>query len=236
MFKKSLLILISAMYCSISFSQNYSIQIGANHSWLQFKESFINEMNNQKFNPGFSVGGFYNYELNESFSLNSGIRLFSTGMKSAYGEQDFSNEQGDKTTYSAEAVLTHYYIGIPLQFGYNLFEQFVIYINFEPVIQTKTTQYSKYNYKHTSGSMSYENTNETNTNITKDMNRFNLLVGGGIRYFFTIDQMKLGASGQMNFGLFPGAKEEKHYLDSNSYYEYAVWGTREVSLNFELYF
>jgi len=204
-----LLVLISKQL----IASDFGISLGINHSWLVYKA--IPNIDNE-FNPGYSIGLSNTLSIEQNLYFSYGIRFFNIGR---YDEIEFNN-------YKEKVHLNHIYISFPVKFGYRIFKKLEPFVNVEPGLQIK----SYYYYKNSASVVE-----ETKT-ITDEMNRFNLFVGFGLKYFLIIKNQKFGISGLINYGLIRVSKDEKYDVTENSSRSWAEWETREILLNFEYYF
>ena len=98
-------------------------------------------------------------------------------------------------------------------------------MNVEPALQI----HSKYRQESNDAVM-----NETRT-ITDEMNRFNLFIGIGFKYLFTLGKHELCIRGLINFGLFRISKDKLFDVTPDSARGWVDWRAREVLLNLEYY-
>lgn len=236
--KNILIISLLSLLSVTGFSQNLSIHAGLTHSWLTMQDSELDKKYSRNYNPGFDLGLFYKYHINESFYLNSGVRYFRIGEDYSYSFKE--TPVNYIYEYRSEGILSHYYLSMPIQLGYNIMEKFSAYVNIEPGIHVKGTDIgtgsSKEEYTGNGNHYINEYSSGWNQNISSYMNKFNLFMGVGARYEFEMLQMQFGVSGQMNFGLISVPKKGKQQFASNVTVEFPEWKTKEISVTAEVYF
>lgn len=220
-------------------SQEYMFHAGMTHSWITYKDSEIEKQYSRKFNPGFDFAFFYKQNITEIYYLNVGMRYFRAGDKSTFSFKDQYMENYF-FEYNSEGTLTHDYISFPIQICYNLTENISPFINIEPAIHIKSVDKGTFTIRaeNTSEGMysSDEESGNYNQILTPYMNKFNFFIGCGIRYIFEFEQIKLGLSGQVNFGILRVTKDGEQSLFGGDSIEYPEWRTQEISAKFEIYF
>lgn len=189
---------------------DFSINAGANHSWLVYPDMPIIK---NDFRPSYSVGINFRQPIFQDCNAVLGLRLFNVG-----------RHEEIKTNVSTEQVdMNHTYIGIPLKVEYQLLERFYPFISIESCFQV-LSDYKTFNL---------EVRNVTRT-ITKEMNTFNLLIGFGLKYLIPIKQHQFGICGQLNYGLLRVPKKGM-FNDAVGPYSWEDWRIREVVVYVEYY-
>jgi len=209
--KISLILLLGFIPIQI-FASEFSLNIGVNNSWLVYPD--LDELENE-FNPSFSIGINFNQNIFNNFNFCYGIRFFNVGR---YDKIKFNTTE-DKVD------INHKYLSLPIKIGYQIYNNFIPFINIEPGLQIHS------NINHTN-SLSL---NENRT-ITDEMNTFNLFTGIGIKYIFEINQQKISVSGLINFGLLRVSKDEQFDVMAGSSRGWSDWRTREILINIGYYF
>ena len=201
-------------------AQNYSINIGVNHSWFYFPNPELDLLKNE-FNPSYSIGMNSNHLFRQKFDLSYGIRFFNVGR---YDE--ITSKSNLLYPEIKETVNTnHYYISFPFKSGYKIKWNLIPFINIEP------------------GVLIYSDLEHTNSiagdekrTITNEMNTFNIFVGAGLKYIFNIRSQKVSISSLLNFGLLRVSKDKDYDVTETSSRSWVDWRTREILLNIEYYF
>jgi outer membrane protein with beta-barrel domain len=210
--RKIVLIFILGIFPSQLFANNFSVNLGINHSWLVYPDIDLLE---NEFKPSFSIGINSTQEIFKNFDLTYGIRFFNVGR---YDELK-------SNTIEETVDINHKYISLPIKIGYKINNSFIPFINIEPGVQI----YSKID--QTNSLVPKEN-----MTITDEMNTFNLFTGIGLKYQFEINQQIFSVSGLINFGLLRVSKDEKFDVTTGSSRGWADWRTREILINFGYYF
>lgn len=219
----SKLILLIVIFITSSLNlraQNFSINVGINHSWFYYPDPNLKIIDNE-FNPSFSIGFNTHHIFSMKFDLSYGIRFFNVGRYDEIKSPANLIYPEIKETVQ----FNHYYISFPVRTGYKVFVNLIPFLNIEPGLQI----YS--NLDHTNSIAPDEK-----RTITNEMNTFNIFVGAGLKYIFNIRSQKVSISSLLNFGLLRVSKDKDYDVTETSSRSWVDWRTREILLNIEYYF
>ena len=192
-------------------AQNFSLSMGANHSWFIYPSEFPLE---NEFNPNYSLGINFNQNVFQNTNISMGLRFFKVGR--------YDEITTNSTTEKAE--INHLYITLTFKAEYQLLNNFFPFINIEPGIQLQSK------FKHTN-SLGLND----NRTITDEMNTFNIFTGVGIKYLFNIYNQELSLSSLINFGLLRISKDEQFDITEDSSRGWIDWKAREILIAIDYY-
>jgi hypothetical protein len=208
-----LLSFLSVFLPGQSRAADFSVSAGMNHSWLVYPD-FTLPTGNQ-FRPSYTFGAHALQQVSQDVDASIGLRLFSVGR----------HDESELGGFSYKVTVNHLYISLPIKVAYYITNDLSPFVSVEPGLQV-----------HSNLEITTSATPTEKRTITREMNRFNIFTGFGLRYLFNVDQSEFSVNGQFNIGWLRVSSDEQFDVTETGSRGWVDWRAREVLIYLEYYF